>query len=191
MAILRALASRPQPAGQRLVLERRELVQVAALAQRLKGLEADVDLVADQQQTGRGVGILGVRGQRLQSPAFTSSIPLPTTSRRLAIIGSVRRRGQHRADAALLQLEAVGVERGGGAGLGQHGRAHRGDRGVDQEPLARQAVDGIDLPARHRGGDVRVLRRRGHTSLYYNARPTDSWTIDSRPRCCCSRRTPS
>ena len=79
------------PAGERLVAQRREDVQVAALLQRLERLEADVDLVGDQEEAGGRVRVLERRrtsGSR--SAALTSSIALPTTSRRLASIGSVR-----------------------------------------------------------------------------------------------------
>ena len=42
-----------QPAGERVVPQRREHVQEAALAQRRERAQPDVDLVADQQQAGR------------------------------------------------------------------------------------------------------------------------------------------
>src|SRR5262249_21864314 len=84
-------------------------------------------------------------------------------------------RADRAGDAALLQLERVVVEGGRRARLGEHGRAHRRDRAVDEEALAREAVDGRDVAALDRGldrrrrGRVGIVRGSSHHSLSYNA----------------------
>ena len=75
-------------------------------------LQPDVDLVRDQQQAGRGVGILDVRQQRLEVGRLDVVDRLADDQTALGHHRQRARGGERRADAALLEVEDVVVEGG-------------------------------------------------------------------------------
>ena len=153
-----------QPAGERLIAQAARTRAGSRACAAPERAQPDVDLVADQQQARRRVGILEVGDQRLEVGGLHLVDRLADDQAALGHHGQRARGRDRRADAALLQIEDVVVERGAGARGGEHGRADGGGGGVDQVALARQAVDRLDVAARDRGGDVDLglLRRPGH-----------------------------
>ena len=139
-------------------------MQEAALAQRDEGLEADVDLVADQHQAGRRVRILDVREQRLELVGLDLVDPLADDQPALRHHRQRARGRERRAEPLSFRSKTSWLKAAAAPAAASTAVRIAAWRGVDQVALARQAVDRVDLAARDRAGDVDVglLRRPGH-----------------------------